>query len=106
MKSIGIACFVLVIGISRAEAIDLTCSGVMHSYSPKNIEGAVASQGAVIDLEGRYITTPVGEFNITTISDDSISFGGSPNYKDLDTFGTLDRVTGIMRIYWRKPGDT
>jgi len=44
-------------------------------------------------------------FRITTIADDSISFD-DPDSKQLVVFGTLDRISGLMRVFWRHPGDT
>jgi hypothetical protein len=105
-NSILASILLLAISTAPASAIDLTCGGVMHTYSPRHVEGTVATQATVVDLENRDIVTPVGEFNITTASENSISFGGvSPSYPGLTIFGTLDRVTGHMTIFWRKPGD-
>ncbi|MCK1274428.1 hypothetical protein IVB46_04120 [Bradyrhizobium sp. 61] len=105
--ALTIVLLLLLSNTGRAATIDLTCSGVMHSYVPKHIEGAVAPQATVVDLENQFITTPVGEFEIGTVSDDSISFKAEspPSYPGLSVFGTLDRLTGLMRIFWRKPND-
>jgi hypothetical protein len=87
-----------------ARAIDLTCSGVMHSYGAKHLQGTVEPQATVVNLDEKYITTPVGEFDITSVSENSVSFGGtSSSYPGLTIFGTLDRVTGHMTVFWRKP---
>jgi hypothetical protein len=94
----------LAITIAPAEAIDLTCKGVMHTYELKQTEGTVEPRAAVVDLEHKRIATPVGSFRITTISDDSISFD-DPNSKQLVVFGTLDRISGLMRVFWRHPED-
>jgi hypothetical protein len=90
--------------ITPAEAIDLSCQGVMHTYEMKQKEGTVDPGAAVVDLEHKRIATPVGSFRITTISDDSISFD-DPNSKQLVVFGTLDRISGLMRVFWHHPGD-
>jgi hypothetical protein len=94
----------LAVTIAAAEAIDLSCQGVMHTYEMKQIEGTVEPGAAVVDLEHKRIATPVGSFRITTISDDSISFD-DPNSKELVVFGTLDRISGLMRVFWRHPND-
>lgn len=97
----------IVMGTAPAAAVDLTCSGVMHTYNPKHIEATVAPGATVVDLDNHDITTPVGEFEITRVSEDSIAFGGrSPSYPGLTIFGTLDRVSGHMTVFWRKPNDT
>jgi hypothetical protein len=95
----------LAITIAPAEAIDLSCKGVMHTYEMKQKEGTVDPGAAVVDLEQKRIATPVGSFRITNISDDSISFD-DPKSKQLVVFGTLDRISGLMRVFWRHPEDT
>lgn len=87
-----------------ANAVDLSCTGVMRTYEMKQKEGTVDPGAAVIDLEHKTIATPVGSFRITTISDDSISFD-DPKSRDLVVFGTLDRISGLMRVFWRHPND-
>lgn len=52
-----------------------------------------------MDLEKKRIATPVGNFRITRISDESIAFD-DPTSK-LVVFGTLDRVSGAMNVFWR-----
>ena len=94
----------IVITIAPAAATDLSCEGVMHTYEMKQKEGTVDPGAAVVDLEHKRIATPVGSFRITTISDDSISFD-DPNSKQLVVFGTLDRISGLMRVFWRHPED-
>ena len=95
----------LAVPITPAEAVDLSCKGVMHTYEMKQKEGTIDPGAAVVDLEHKRIATPVGSFRITTISDDSISFD-DPSSKELVVFGTLDRISGLMRVFWRHPGDT
>jgi hypothetical protein len=97
-------CLALATTITPVEAIDLSCQGAMHTYEMKQKEGTVDPGAAVVDLERKRIATPVGSFRITTISDDSISFD-DPNSKQLVVFGTLDRISGLMRVFWRHPED-
>jgi hypothetical protein len=105
MKTIiGLASLTLAISIAPAEAIDLTCSGVMHTYGPPHIEGTVQPGATIVDSEKRTITSPVGDFHITNVSDGSISFD-KPAEKQLVVFGTLDRMSGLMRVFWQNPGD-
>jgi hypothetical protein len=94
----------LAVTIAPAEAIDLSCQGVMHTYEMKQKEGTVDAGAAVVDLEQKHIATPVGSFRITTISDDSISFD-DPKLREFVVFGTLDRISGLMRVFWRHPND-
>ena len=104
-RVISLALLTLTIGVAPARAIDLTCSGVMHSYVSGHIEGEVAPAAAVVDLEGKRITTPVGDFHITKVAEDSISFDDPTNSQRLLVFGTLDRMSGLMRVFWNKPHD-
>jgi hypothetical protein len=94
----------LVLATSFAPTVDLTCSGVMHNYGSNHDAAAVPPGAAIVDLENRTISAPVGNFRITTVSDDSISFD-DPAKKQLVLFGTLDRCSGLMRVFWRNPGD-
>ena len=41
----------LAITVTPAEAIDLSCTGVMHTYKPKHVEATVDAGVAVVDLE-------------------------------------------------------
>jgi hypothetical protein len=50
--------------IASAQAIDLSCKGVMHTYEMKQKEGTVDPGAAVVDLEHKRIATPVGSFRI------------------------------------------
>jgi hypothetical protein len=93
----------LAITIAPAEAIDLSCKGVMHTYEMEQKQGTVGPGAAVVDLERKRIATPVGNFRITTISDESIAFD-DPTSKELVVFGTLDRISGAMNVFWRHPG--
>lgn len=88
--------------IACAGAVDLTCGGVMHTYQATHIQGSVAPGATIVDLEQRRITTPVGSFRVIDISEDSITFD-DPREKQLIVFGTLDRLSGLMRIFWRNP---
>jgi hypothetical protein len=92
---------VLAVTIAPAEAIDLSCMGVMHTYAMKQKEGLVDPGAAVVDLEKTRIATPVGNFRITRILEESITFD-DPTSKLL-VFGTLDRVSGAMNVFWRTP---
>ena len=102
--AISLASLILATSIAPAAAIDLICSGAMHTYGSNHNAAAVPPGAAIVDLENRSISTPVGNFHITTVSDDSISFD-DPTKKQLVLHGTLDRWTGLMRVFWRNPGD-
>ena len=102
--AISLASLILATSIAPAAAIDLICSGAMHTYGSNHNAATVPPGAAIVDLENRSISTPVGNFHITTVSDDSISFD-DPTKKQLVLHGTLDRWSGLMRVFWRNPGD-
>jgi hypothetical protein len=91
----------LAMSITPAKAIDLNCSGEMHTYGSRHIEGTVSPGATIVDLEKRSISTPVGDFRITNISEGSISFDDPARF----VFGTLDRMSGEMKVFWRNPED-
>jgi hypothetical protein len=95
----------LAITIAPAEAIDLSCTGVIHTYDLEKKQGTVEPGASVVDLEQKRIATPVGSFRIKTIAEDSITFD-DPTSKEFVVFGTLDRISGLMRVFWRLPNDT
>src|SRR5260370_17479923 len=86
--------------IAPAQAIDLSCKGVMHTYEMKQKEGTVDPGAAVVDLEHKRIATPVGSFRITTIADDSISFD-DPDSNQLVVFVTLNPISGCISQFLR-----
>jgi hypothetical protein len=102
--AISLTLLTLAIGVAPARAIDLSCSGEMHYYKPKHIEMTVPPGAAILDLENSRITSSVGNFRITKVADDSISFD-DPKGKELVVDGTLDRVSGLMTVFWHKPED-
>lgn len=101
--AIGIASL-LAVSVSPAWAIDLSCKGMMHTYGSTPMEGAVEPGATVVDLDQKSITTPIGDFRITTVTDASVSFD-DPTEKRLVVFGTLDRISGRMTVFWRNPRD-
>ncbi|KJC40069.1 hypothetical protein UP09_23770 [Bradyrhizobium sp. LTSP885] len=104
---VAAALVMLAISATSANATDLTCAGTMNTYQPKRVEATIEPGATVVDLAARHIVTPIGDFDITSVSQGSISFGGdnTPSYRGLTVFGTLDRVSGHMTVFWRKPGD-
>lgn len=107
MKTISafIASAALIATVVPAAAIDLSCKGTMHTYEMEKKQGIVEPGAAVVDLEHKTISTPVGGFRITKIAEDSISFD-DPASKGMVVFGTLDRISGAMNVFWNRPGNT
>lgn len=75
------------------------------SYEMERKQGTVGPGAAVVDLDHKTIATPVGNFRIKTIADESISFD-DPTSRQFVVFGTLDRISGAMNVFWRHPGET
>jgi hypothetical protein len=86
-------------GVAVGQTIYLTCSGTVHEYE-SGMHGS-ATGAATIDLEQGRINTPVGNFHIIRVEETSIIFD-DPGGK-LVVFGHLDRMTGGMTVYWRRP---
>jgi hypothetical protein len=100
----GLAVLVFASYTARAEAVDLSCSGVTHTYRPKHIEMEVAPAAANVDLQEHKISTPVGTFHITTVSETEVSFD-QPTNRRYVVDGTLDRVSGLMKVFWHLPNE-
>lgn len=94
------ASLTLAISTAPADAVDLTCSGVMHTYGASHMEGTVEPGATVVDLGAKHMTTPIGDFRITGVSEGSVAFD-DPAEKRLIVFGTLDRISGRMTVLWR-----
>lgn len=82
------------------QTINLMCSGTVYQYEPNRMEGS-ATGAATIDLENGRIGTPVGDFHITRVEETSVTFD-DPG-RELVVFGKLDRMTGRMTVFWRRP---
>jgi hypothetical protein len=83
------------------QTINLVCRGQVIKYNP-TIE-ALTEGAATIDLDQNSLTTSLGEFHIINVGDTSINFNGTEN--SLVVFGTLDRITGKMTVFWYTPED-
>jgi hypothetical protein len=89
--------------MSSAQTINLVCGGTMHQYQPQKKEGDVVPAGTIVDLTAKKIATPVGEFQIAAIEEKEITFGAQG--EEPIVFGTLDRLTGTMNVFWRRRED-
>src|SRR4051812_15165302 len=87
---------------SRAQVVDLVCAGTMQSR-PDNITATVAPGAAHIDLKENTIETPVGSFAISNVDGNTVTFSGM--LQRLHAFGTLDRVTGAMSVFYRNDAE-
>jgi len=86
---------------SSGQTIDLVCNGAMNEYEPDHIEGTAGPGVARVDLGRKHISTPVGEFRISKVQETTIYFDDPEN--QLKVFGYLDRATGQMTVFWRRP---
>jgi hypothetical protein len=90
---------------ASAQAVNLACGGVYHVYPPEEpLEATVAPTASSVDLANKAITTPLGEYRISSINDVQIFFDNpaSPSFNFV-AHGSLDRVTGKMMIRWLRP---
>lgn len=96
-----VALIVLLLSPAQAQKVALTCRGMMYTYEPQRIEGSIPAGAAVLDIDNHSFTTPAGNFHIRNIDDASITFD-DPN-STLKVFGRIDRSTGDLTIFWRRP---
>jgi hypothetical protein len=87
-------------GLAVGQTVKLLCNGMVHQYEPNRVDGT-ASGAATVDIDGKRIVTPVGQFRITKVEETAIYFD-DPR-KQLKVFGYLDRLTGKMTVLWRRP---
>jgi hypothetical protein len=104
--AVGLCAAYLTLGEADGETvqtINLICHGSFTLYEPKTVTRTLdPGVGATfIDLEGKKISTPVGEFSVNKITDAEILFD-DPKGR-LTVSGHLDRLTGAMTIFWRHP---
>jgi hypothetical protein len=83
------------------QKIDLVCNGAVHQFEPDRVEGTAGPGATTVDLGRNRISTPVGEFRISKVEDTTVYFD-DPG-KQLIVFGYLDRLTGKMTVFWRRP---
>ena len=88
-------------GAALGQTITLVCSGKMYESEPDKIESTVGPGAATLNLELKRVSTPVGDFRITKVEDTKISFDDPE--KQLKVFGYLDRLSGQMTVFWRRP---
>jgi hypothetical protein len=99
-----VGCEGIVSAINNAafgQTIDLMCNGQVHQYEPSRLEGVAGPGATRVDLGLKRISTPVGDFRITKVEETAIYFD-EPG-KSLKVFGYLDRSTGRMTVFWRRP---
>jgi hypothetical protein len=99
---VGCECIVLAINNAAfGQTVDLVCNGEVRQYEPNHLEGTAGPGAARVDLGLKRISTPVGDFRITRVEETAIYFD-EPG-KPLKVFGYLDRSTGRMTVFWRRP---
>jgi hypothetical protein len=81
-----------------ADAVSLSCSGSLHNYVAL-LETALGPSAATLDIDKKAFLTPVGNFHITKVEENSINFDEPADA--LKVFGSLDRVTGEVNVFWR-----
>jgi hypothetical protein len=54
-----------------------------------------------VDLDRKRVSTPLGEFPLSKIEENTIFIAGEQN--GLIVFGSLDRLSGKMSISWQHP---
>ena len=90
------------ISCANAQTTNLVCGGEFHEYEPRHVESTVAPTAATVDIANSRITTPLGMFRITSVSEAGVGFEDAGNNRFKVT-GYVDRVSGQMTISWRRP---
>jgi hypothetical protein len=100
MKSSFLALFLTATACTNAyaQAIPLLCSGTWRFYDEDKVAQVPPSAGA-LDLQAETVSTPVGAFRITRVEPTTVYFDDPKAV--LKVFGTLDRMSGAMNIFWR-----
>ncbi len=86
---------------ANAQNVTLTCQGTLYEYGPSAIVATIPPGTTYIDFDKKRIATPTGVYLVTALNDTDLVFGEIQGA--LKVFGTLDRTTGKMRIFWRTP---
>jgi len=108
-RSILFTCLAALVGsgsgcAASAETVNLACGGVFHLYEPERMDSSVAPTASAVDLASKKITTPLGEYRISRVDEEQLTFGApaAPGFNFV-THGTLDRLSGRMLIRWFRP---
>jgi hypothetical protein len=88
---------------ARAEPIALICGGVLNHFEPERKESTVGPASAIIDLDSKFIETPLGVFAISKITPATVWFS-RPGAKNPNE-GSIDRATGMLRVSWYSKED-
>ena len=86
-------------GVSyAAEKIILACSGtVTVNAGPR---GPASPMSLVIDLDQQTVTTNLGDFSITKLTDNSVEFEKRRSQDSfLEKMGRLDRISGSADVW-------
>lgn len=82
-----------------ADPVTLLCHGNLVEFSkPSTKLGATTVS---IDIENGIVKSPLGDFAITRVTDNSLVFSHPTKNGVAD--GNIDRVSGSMTIFWLTP---
>jgi hypothetical protein len=88
------------LGPASAQTINLVCGGKFHQYDPEGRTATVPPAATTVDLAKKLILTPVGQYRISKVEETKIYV--AEERQDFSVWGTLDRLTGKMDIFWER----
>lgn len=89
--------------VAPAQTIGLVCRGTFREYQPKQFESNVPPGATRVDLDRKRISTPMGDFVISKVEETKIWI--DDENRGLVVFGSLDRLSGHMTIFWQHPSE-
>lgn len=101
LHSLVIFALFFVVPVAQAQVFGLVCSGTISVYESDPRELNVPAGATTVDLDGHVLSTPVGKFHITKADEQAIYFDDPSG--PLKVFGYIDRFTGDLTIFWRRP---
>lgn len=89
--------------VAQAQPIPLTCQGEFKIYRPSRTDADVPPGSGSVDLARNRFNSPVGNFNIATVSDGAAEIRDSfidKTGRRLIVRGNFDRTSGKVWIMW------
>ena len=95
------AALTLLSPVSAAERIVLSCSGTMFVPGQFGV-APVPDQSFIIDLDKGSVSSSLGDFSITKVTEDRVDFRANSGQVGVFTEGGVNRLTGAATVTsWR-----
>jgi hypothetical protein len=103
MRVVVAAVVLLSSTVAQAQTIPLTCQGEFKIYRPSRTDADVPPGSGSVDLARKRFTSPVGNFNISTVTESAAEIRDSfvdKGGRRLIVRGNFDRTSGKVWIMW------